>query len=156
MQVVSNQLIELIKSPQDDDLQKIDTRFQTNFTAFEIIKENFWFGTSPANLTSELEKKYTEYGFIKAEKEHLNAHNQYLETFAGLGILGFLSLLYILSYGFVYAYKNKHYLLFFLLLILAINFMFESMLNRMAGVLFMMFFYSLFVFMKPTKNKLQG
>ena len=51
-------------------------------------------------------------------------------------------------YGFVIAYKKRQYLLFFLLLILSINFLFESMLNRMAGVLFMMFFYSLFVFMK--------
>ncbi len=90
-----------------------------------------------------------------AELEKLNSHNQYLETCAGLGIFGFVSLLYILIYGFIITYKKRHYLLFFLLVILSINFMFESMLNRMSGVLFMIFFYSLFVFMnkQPVRKK---
>ena len=146
MQKVSKQFISLIKSSENRVLKDKDARFQTWFAATEIIKENFWFGTSSANLDDELTKKYKEYGFDSAYKEKFNAHNQYLESFAGLGIIGFLCLMLILILGFVHAYKKRHYLLFFLLLILSINFLFESMMNRMAGILFMMFFYSLFVF----------
>jgi O-antigen ligase len=112
----------------------------------QVIKENFWFGTSPANLTDELIKKYKELGFEKAALDNLNSHNQYLETFAGLGIFGFLTLLFIMVYSFVLSIKKRNYLLFFFIIIVSINFIFESMLNRMAGILFMMFFISLLIF----------
>ncbi|MEN8120227.1 MAG: O-antigen ligase family protein [Bacteroidota bacterium] len=153
MQKVAKQALSLVKHPEQESLQEKDARFHTWFAATEVIKENFWFGTAPANLYKELGKKYEQHNLKKANDAQLNAHNQYLETFAGLGIFGFLSLIFILVYGFYFAYKKKHYLLFFLLVILSINFMFESMLNRMAGVLFMMFFYSLFVFMKQFREE---
>ena len=157
MQTILEQTDSILKQPDKIELKKMDVRFQTNYAALQIIKENFWFGVGPANMYDELKKQFKKYGFEKAAEERLNAHNQYLETFAGLGIFGFLSLMYIIIGGFVYAYKHKHYLLFFLLLILSVNFLFESMLNRINGILFMMLFYSLFVFMKtndtPTIDK---
>lgn len=136
----------LLSNENKLEMIKQDARFETWFSAIHVIKENFWFGTSPADVTNELAKKYMKYNFTDAQIENLNTHNQYLESFAGLGIIGFLCLMLILILGFVHAYKKRHYLLFFLLLILSINFLFESMMNRMAGILFMMFFYSLFVF----------
>ncbi len=152
MQTVLKQTIGILDK-KESNLAKLDARFQTNFAAFQIIKENLWTGVGPANMYDELKKQYKKYGFDEAAEERLNAHNQYLETFAGLGILGFLSLLGIIAGGFYYAYKNKHYLLFFLILILSINFLFESMLNRIQGILFMMLFYSLFIFMQPTNRQ---
>jgi len=138
---------EVILNPKKSNFFEKDDRLGLWYSSIEVIKENFWFGTTPANLSDELAKRYKKHNLQEAQKEKLNAHNQYLETFAGLGIFGFISLMYVLVYGFIYAYKKRQYLLFFLLVILSINFLFESMMNRMAGVLFMMFFYSLFVFM---------
>jgi len=139
-------LKESFNNPKGFSLMKSDIRLQSWYTSIKVIEENFWFGTSPANLTQELTNKYNLYGFEVAKKEQLNAHNQYLETFAGLGVFGFLSLMFFLIYGVSISLKKNNYLLFFLLLIFSINFLFESMLNRMAGVLFLMFFVSLFVF----------
>lgn len=130
-----------------------DTRLQLWYTSAKVIQDNFWFGTSPANLTDELVKKYEELGFEGAAEQKLNSHNQYLETFAGLGVFGFLSLMFIIIFTFIISIKQKHYLLFFLMVILSVNFLFESMLNRMAGVLFMMFFVSLFVFMEQLSKE---
>ena len=138
---------DVILNPKTSKLFDKDDRIGLWYSAVEVIKENLWFGTAPADLSDELAKKYKKHNLKDAQEEKLNAHNQYLETFAGLGIFGFLSLIFILVYGFYLAYKKRHYLLFFLLIILSINFLFESMMNRMAGILFMMFFYSLFVFM---------
>lgn len=147
--LINKNLIEIKKASTNSDefsLKDSDIRMQLWYTSLQVIKENFWFGTSPANLTEKLVVKYNELGFKDAANEELNSHNQFLETFAGLGIFGFLSLIVILIYGFVIAIKEHNYLLFFLLFILSINFLFESMLNRMAGILFMMFFMSLLVF----------
>lgn len=139
-------VIQMNRNMDNMELSESDSRIQIWYASIQVIKENFWFGTSPANLTLELSKKYNELGFTEAANEKLNCHNQYLETFAGLGIFGFLSLLFIMIYSFVISIKRQNYLLFFLMIILAINFMFESMMNRMAGILFMMFFISLLVF----------
>jgi len=141
-----SELSENFTNPKGFSLMESDTRYQSWYSAIKVIEENFWFGTGPANLTNELTKKYNTFGFEIAEKEQLNAHNQYLETFAGLGIIGFLSLLYFLGYLLVFAIKKRNYLLFFLFTILSVNFLFESVLNRMAGILFMMFFVSLLIF----------
>ena len=146
MQQVFYKLKDIPSSKNKIELIKLDTRFQTWYAATRIIKENFFFGTAPSDVYKELMEKYVKYNFKAPQINSHNAHNQYLETFAGLGIIGFVSLMSILIAGFIFAYKNKHYLMFFLLLILSINFLFESMLNRMAGVLFMMIFYSMFVF----------
>jgi len=133
---------------ESSNLINKDVRFQIWYSSILVIKENLWFGTSPAELTNELVNKYDHLGFKSASELRLNCHNQYLETFAGLGVFGFLSLIFILGYSFVISIKHRNYLLFFLIIILAINFLFESMLNRMAGTLFMMFFMSQFVFAK--------
>ncbi len=138
------------------NLKGRDVRYRLWYTSTLVIKDNFWFGTSPANLTDELVKKYEELGFDNAKKHELNSHNQYLETFAGMGVFGFLALMYVIIYSFIISIRERNYLLFFLMLLLSINFLFESMLNRMAGVLFMMFFLSMFTFMEAktrTKSK---
>jgi len=123
-----------------------DLRIQSWYASSKVIKEHFWLGTGPSNLTTELVKKYRLYGFARAENEHLNCHNQYLESFTELGIIGFLLILIITFYPLIVSIKEKKYLLFFLIVILSVNFMFESMLNRMSGVIFFMFFLSIFIF----------
>jgi O-antigen ligase len=125
-----------------------EIRVQVWGASLEVIRENFWFGTGPANLTGKLVEKYQKLGIEAAESDQLNTHNQFLETFAGLGLIGFLSLVFIIAYGFYYSIRHKNQLLFFVMFILLVNFMFEAMMNRMAGILFMMLFISMFVFGK--------
>ncbi|MBN1251757.1 MAG: O-antigen ligase family protein [Bacteroidales bacterium] len=154
MQSGFSKLNNLLSKENKMEMIKQDTRFETWFSAIEIIKENFWFGTSPDRLSDELSKKYIKYNFFDAEDHKLNTHNQYLESFASLGIFGIISLLIILILGIYHSLKTKNYLLFYLILILSINFLFEAILNRIAGAIFMMFFYSIFTF--SDINKLEN
>ena len=139
---------------EDDKIEMVrqDARFETWYSSILVIKNNFWFGTSPGDLTDELEKVYIKNNFSKAQGNRLNSHNQFLETFAGLGIFGFIILVSVLISGLTYSYQKKDRLLFFLIIILSVNFIFESMLNRMAGILFMMFFLSYFIFLIAQKR----
>jgi O-antigen ligase len=152
-----SRLKEISKNNNDSSLIKSDIRLQVWYTSAITIKENFWFGTSPADLTDKLVKNYKKFGLKNAADLRLNSHNQYLETFAGLGVFGFLSLMSIMISAFIISIKNRNYLLLYLMMILSINFLFESVLNRMAGILFMMFFLSLLVYAKTPitgqKNK---
>ncbi|NMC56857.1 MAG: O-antigen ligase family protein [Eubacteriaceae bacterium] len=91
----------------------------------------------------------TNQRFIEAYKNHnleyaavteLNAHNQFLQTLVSSGILGLLLLSTIIGYGFWFAYKNRNMLLFLFLIIISVNFMFESVLERVFGVIYFTFF----------------
>ena len=74
-----------------------------------------------------------------------NFHNQYLQTFASIGLFGFLLLLYLLIIPFIRAMLKLEYLKGLLLFIICSSFLTESMLERQAGVAFVAFFYTLLI-----------
>jgi len=78
------------------------------------------------------------------ESNKFNAHNQYFETFVATGIIGFLIFMTWLFYPVFYKrnYNKKRFLILILVGILMINFLFESALNTISGVMFIAFFYS--------------
>ena len=114
--------------------------------AQHIIKENFWLGVSPGDTNDKLYEEYKKRGYTGAYEHKLNAHNQYYQTFIGLGIVGFLLLLAQLLFPFLFAVKNKKYSLLFFILLISFNFFTESILQTQSGVIFYAFFNSLFLF----------
>lgn len=119
--------------------------------AIELIKEKPLLGYSPADANDVLYAAYEKAGLTGALKEHLNAHNQFLQTSIGLGLFGAVLLLLqtlgVLIVGFVR--KNIWALLFGILVI--VNFLVESMLQTEAGNLFFVFFYCLIIAAKKTE-----
>jgi O-antigen ligase len=115
--------------------------------SIEIIKENPLFGTGTGDIKDELYLKYEQSGMQGALDNKLNVHNQYLQIFATLGLLGGI-LLFVSAFiwPFISAFKqkNKYYLAF--LLIFSINILFESMLEKQDGVIFYAFFNALLFF----------
>lgn len=112
----------------------------------DVIKEHFWTGAGTGDVKAVLMEKYKQKGLTGAYEHQLNSHNQYLQTFATLGIFGFLILL---ANFFIPIYigikRNKKMYLIFLMIIM-LNFLSESMLERQAGVMFYAFFNSFLFF----------
>jgi O-antigen ligase len=106
----------------------------------EIIKEHPLIGVGTGDTKEALREKYQGAGMTKALKRNFNAHNQYIETSIALGFPGLIALLYILLVPVIPAFRRKDYIYLMFLLIFAVNIMFESMLERQAGVIF----YALF------------
>ncbi len=117
--------------------------------SLELIKDNFLIGVGTGDVKDELMEKYKTKEIISAESKQLNVHNQFLETFVGLGIIGFIILTLLFVIPFIAGIKEKNILLILFLIIVGFNLLFESMLNRQAGVVFFAFFYSFLVFVKP-------
>jgi O-antigen ligase len=110
----------------------------------QLIKEHFVFGATPGDANGELYKAYELNGLTGALSHKLNAHNQFFQTFLGLGILGF-ALLCALTFGqLVKGMVQKNIFLFVFSLIIILNFCVESMLQRSDGTLFFVFFLCLF------------
>jgi O-antigen ligase len=109
-----------------------------------IIKNNFWLGTGVGDANDELYSAYDQNGLTGAFEHKFNAHNQYFQTFIGMGIIGFL-LLCVVTFGYIIkGILKKHFLLFLFSLLIVLNFLVESMLQTSAGVLFFVFFFCLF------------
>lgn len=78
---------------------------------------------------------------VLLNRKSLNFHNQFLQTWAEVGILGFLLLLFLVVKPFLL--KNKHPLFLIFISLTFIGFLTESMLERQAGVVMFAFMYPL-------------
>jgi O-antigen ligase len=74
-----------------------------------------------------------------------NIHNQYLQIFGTIGIFGLLLLLYLFTIPFFLFIKKANYLSATFLFIVGASFLTESMLERQAGVSFIVFFFMILV-----------
>ncbi|OFY18241.1 MAG: hypothetical protein A2W98_08055 [Bacteroidetes bacterium GWF2_33_38] len=111
-------------------------------SSIELIEQNWLSGVGTGDVKDELLNQYQKNNLTDAYNKKLNAHNQYLETFIGFGLFGFLILFSLFVIPLFYAIKKSNYVLTSFLIIVAFNFLFESMLNTQAGVVFFAFFYN--------------
>jgi O-antigen ligase len=131
----------------------VTIRYMVAKQSLQLAKENFWLGTGTGDVKDQLMKKYTSLNMVMAEHEHLNAHNQFLETFVGLGIVGLLLLLLLVLEPVYSGIRQTHILKIAFGLIVTINFLFESMLNTEAGVIFYALFWTLLAVCFPLAGK---
>jgi O-antigen ligase len=120
-------------------------RLMTWDASIKLIKEHPWAGYGNGDTRDKLTEKYKELGYEKPAKLRLNAHNQYLETFLSLGIVGFISLLALLFIPAFFLKGDMSFLFRMFIYIFSLNFLFESMFNTQAGVIFFFFFYSFLI-----------
>ena len=100
-------------------------------------------GVGTADLEWQLMRDNARRGLYQFVSPVFNAHNEFIDTFARLGIIGLISLLSWLGYIFYYGVKERRQLLLFLLVLLLINMSFEVIFNREVGIVFAMFFIGL-------------
>jgi O-antigen ligase len=110
--------------------------------AFDIFMDHPM-GVGLGNLEAMMHQRLVELGLNKQADLNYNPHNQYLQIAAELGIIGLLLFLGILLYGIVWAISSKNWLLLLVILSLAINCLFESMLQRQSGIVFYCFWICL-------------
>jgi len=134
-----------------NSVESTAVRFLIWQEAIILIQNNFLLGTTVGDANDALYSAYKQNGLTGAFEHKLNAHNQFMQTFIGLGLIGFISLCLITVWQLIKATKQKHFLLFIFSLLIILNFLVESMLQSMAGTLFFVFFYCIF----NLKNKQQ-
>lgn len=109
-------------------------------SSWQIIKQNSILGVGTGDLSNELDNIYREKQYTKLLDKSLNSHNQFLQSWAKNGIIGFLSLISLFIYAF---WKNKSRFYLYFVLLIIINMMMESMLQIQSGIVFIAFMNSL-------------
>ena len=126
---------------------------------FEFLKEEpiFWTGFGLNASYKKLEEKGIYYNVFQGNDEvegyqKKNFHNQYIQVFAELGVIGFLLLLLILGLNLKNALKNKDFLHIAFAILMISLFFTESFLWRQRGVVFFTLFYCLFNLKNTRQN----
>lgn len=132
-----------IEQENIDETEKVDgtvARVIVWQNALEVIKENPIFGVGTGDTKQALMKKYKEKNISTALENELNAHNEYLQTYMSVGILGFLVLVLSLFIPGWFAFRRNKMVYFLFLVLVAFHFLVESMLAKQAGIVFYAFF----------------
>ena len=125
------------------DKLMLDNRIPIWKSAMLVIRHNPIIGVGAGDASLEIQKEYKDAGHTEMYYDNLNAHNQYLEVLVGSGLIGFVIFIGIISFIVYQAVSKKSLIFGVLILIILIFFLFESILNRIAGVTF----FALFSFM---------
>lgn len=120
-------------------IEKSLIRFKIWPVALETGLNNLPFGAGIGDASDALQAAYTEKSMVSEMGKFLNAHNQFIQTLVATGIPGLLSLLLLLLFPAYLSIKNNNQAYAAFLLIIIINFLFESMLQTQAGVVFFSF-----------------
>ena len=121
----------------------------------EFLEENnmFWTGLGASAAQGKIIEKQRNNKLVDYFGK-LNFHNQYIQSFAELGLFGFVLLLTMVIFNWVVAIRNKDFIyLFFTILTTSIMFT-ESLFQRQRGVVFFVLLYCIFhTISYETKNR---
>jgi len=125
---------------------------------FDFLKEDriFWTGFGLNASYDKIEEKGIKYNVFLGNHsvegyQKKNFHNQYVQNFAELGVIGFLILLMILFINIKNALKTKDFIHIAFAVLMISLFLTESFLWRQRGVLFFTILYCLFNSTKKEK-----
>lgn len=124
-----------IKLQDNNSVESNQARLIMWNTSVEVIKDNFVYGTGTGDYNDELikrNKKYKNQGVVNSE---LNSHNQFLNTFVQLGLIGFLTLCAVFYLYFRIAMKNRDFLIVIIGVTFLLNFLFESIIETQSGII---------------------
>lgn len=109
--------------------------------SLELILEKPIYGQGIGDVKLSLENLYKEKNV--EFYSYLNAHNQFLQTTMGLGIMGLLLLVLLFFIPIINIIRSREYYLLTIYLIMGFAFLFESMLERSMGAYFFIIIYLL-------------
>ena len=146
---IADTFVELNKLVDSSDYRQTNPRVYIWKYSIGLIVEKPILGYGIGDAKEELSKalKNCDALFWNGNKnvplhsKSLNFHNQFLQTWAEVGILGFLLLLFLMIRPFYI--KNQHPLFLIFVGLTLIGFLTESMLERQAGVVMFAFMYPL-------------
>lgn len=112
--------------------------------SFEMIADHP-FGVGTGDGKDVLMDYYRKNGMDAFADKKLNQHCQYLQTAGSVGVISALFLIAALGYYILIGFREKNFYLIVLVALFATSSFFESILERQWGILFFIFFLTLFL-----------
>lgn len=113
-------------------------------SSWELVTSQPWYGQGTGDFQDELDEVYKKNGYEMPLERHLNAHNQFLQSWIGLGIPGLVMTLGVFIVMFQQSYRNRDWLYVGFTTVFFLASLTESTFHVQAGVVFFSFFAVLF------------
>ena len=126
------------------NIESTAARFLVYKTVGEVLIDQPWYGVGTGDFQDVLDAAYEEKGYSNLKERHLNAHNQFFQSWLGLGIPGLVLMFSIFVVIFQHAFSSGERVYLGFAALIALISLTESMLNVQAGVVFFSFFVMLF------------
>ncbi len=117
--------------------------------AFQVIKQHPILGVGIGDTDTELVKQYKKNG-VEFE---FGTHNQYIYAQLSMGLIGLLLTLSMFFPAFYYGIKNRYFPLIGFAVAVMVNLMFENMLTRNAGLMFIPWAMTLLLMLSEERKK---
>jgi len=141
-----NQFINQIDVVAESERGSLVERYQYTKCSLELIKEAPIFGYGAGDFGAVMEGKLKKYNFTYLlNKGVFDPHNEFLKSYIGMGIVGFLFFLGAFLSIFYRLSFEKNNVLFFYVGFVFIICLIEPFLSRQAGILPTLFFIGLLV-----------
>ena len=114
--------------------------------------KNVFFGNGMGDIEASLKEQFLNAGLTKPIVENYNSHNQYIEYYVGMGIVGFIVFCSVLFYYAKVFYRNDNQIGFQFICITAILCLTECLWSRHHGIVFSMIMIGLLQGLKSTKK----
>lgn len=138
--------IQVILNNENPNYWSLAQRYEAIIKSIEVFKEQPLTGTGMGDLPDAIEEEYDRNTYLLPENRMM-PHNQFITYLTGMGVFALLLFLIIIIYPlFIQKLRNSPFIIgFWFAMVLAL--LFESMLQRQAGISFFAFFWVyLFIF----------
>lgn len=109
-------------------------------SAAEVARAHAPWGTGTGDVKDELIAAHERHGYVHLVEKRINAHSEYLQLWAALGVAGLVGCIALVLVPALAALRHRRYWVFVFFLLNGANWLVESMLEVQAGVLFFAFF----------------
>lgn len=127
-------------------LDDVNMRLAKWYFSIEAGKDRWFLGNGTGDGQDALMNKYLENNFMEGYIPQYNSHNQYLQTWLSLGIVGLIIMLCTICVPIYLSFKSENILYLAFLGLILLFCITESIFSRQYGVVFYSFFNSLFAF----------
>lgn len=127
------------------DNEMLEPRVARWQLAFDLVKQSPVIGYGNGSEKELLKQKYFENKLYISYLAAFNAHSEYLSFLLRGGIIGLCVYLFVLYYGISVAVKNKDFLFFSFMALIALVSISENILDVNKGIFFYSFFLSFFL-----------
>ncbi|MCQ2252526.1 MAG: O-antigen ligase family protein [Bacteroidales bacterium] len=124
------------QTEQSQSYKGIDVRLDIWIEACQVIKKYPIWGTGIGDGDNALMGQYLIDGCSELYENEYVTHNQFLDVQMTRGIMGTITLLALFIIPFAAAIRRRDFVLMTLVIIMAVNCIFENMLNRSGGFMF--------------------
>ena len=118
-----------------------DARYLIFGSSMKAISENGAFGVGLGDKNDVLDEVYEETGNEHAVEAQYNSHNIYLDSMLTMGVPGLVLLLALLGVPAFMAWRRRDFIAMSLLFSFAFSGLFEALLNRQMGIMFLGLFW---------------